>query len=185
MELAGEIRHKAGNYILRRKAVKISRIVSYKGLSFVRKIAIIWNSNMKDLPVLEDFHKRMIERNIEIKVISYCAEKDIPEKLSSVSYIKCFGRKDVGLFFFPVKQEAAMLLNEKFDIIIDMNFDKKLPLKYFSSMSDSSFRIGLYESDQDSEVYDLMIDLKKPVDPADYLDQAIYYLEMIKPIQKN
>lgn len=185
MELAGEIRHKAGNYILRRKSVKVSRIVSYKGLNFVRKIAIIWNSNLKDLAVLEDFRKIMIERNIEIKVISYCAEKDIPEKFSSVSYIKCLGRNDVGLLFFPDKHEANKLLNEKFDILIDMNFDKKLPLKYFSSLSDSSFKIGLYESDQDSEIYDLMIDLQKPVDSANYLDQAIYYLEMIKPIQKN
>lgn len=185
MELAGEIRHKIGNSILRKKSVKISRKASYKGLDFIKSIAVIWNYDLKDLYNLEDFYKRMKERNIDVKVISYHPEKSITENLSSAAYLKCFGRKDVDLFFIPVKSEADKLLNEKFDILIDMNFDKKLPLKYISALSDASFKVGLYESEGDSSIYDLMIDLHKPVDSAIYLDQTIHYLEMIKPIQKN
>jgi hypothetical protein len=53
------------------------------------------------------------------------------------------------------------------------------PLRYISSLSAASFKVGLSDSDPGNSPYDLMMELKPPVKTDDYLRQVLHYLEMI------
>jgi len=66
-----------------------------------------------------------------------------------------------------------------FDILIDMNFDHMFPLVYITTMSAAGFKVGLFGSENDSETFDLMMEIKKPVQADHYLDQIVHYLEKI------
>jgi hypothetical protein len=62
--------------------------------------------------------------------------------------------------------------------LIDINFDKLLPLYYISSLSNAGFKVGLLESGANTP-FDLMMEIKTPVDIDNYLDQILQYLGMI------
>jgi hypothetical protein len=63
--------------------------------------------------------------------------------------------------------------------LIDINFDRVFPLQYITNLSSASFKVGLFYSEADSLTFDLMMEIKKPVQVETYLTQVIHYLEMI------
>ena len=70
-------------------------------------------------------------------------------------------------------------MNKKLDVLIDVNFNKVFPLHYISSLSMAKFKIGLSGSDGENSHFDLMMDIRQPVDIDVYLKNVMYYLEMI------
>jgi hypothetical protein len=54
-----------------------------------------------------------------------------------------------------------------------------LPLQYISSLSNAGFKVGLFDSETIDTPFDLMMDLKGPVNVEDYLNHVVHYLEMI------
>jgi hypothetical protein len=64
-------------------------------------------------------------------------------------------------------------------VLIDLNFKKLLPLQYISSLSNAGFKVGLFEPEIKNTPYDLLMEIKSPVNVEDYLNQVIHYLGMI------
>ena len=89
-------------------------------------------------------------------------------------------KDDLNFAYRPVSQEANAFIGTRFDILIDMNFKKLLPLRYISSLSNAGLKVGLFDSENGNAPFDLMMDLKNPVNVEEYLNQVIHYLEMIK-----
>jgi hypothetical protein len=48
-----------------------------------------------------------------------------------------------------------------------------------SSLSNASFKVGLFDSETNNSPYDLMMEIKTPTDIESYLNQVVHYLEMI------
>ena len=85
----------------------------------------------------------------------------------------------MNFFYLPVSAESDFFINNKFDILIDLNFDKVFPLKYITSLSSASFKVGLSDGEPGSSSFELMMELKEPVQVETYLNEIIHYLEMI------
>jgi hypothetical protein len=83
------------------------------------------------------------------------------------------------LFYLPVSHEAEFFIKNRFDILIDINFSSELPLSYLTSLSAAGFKVGLFNSYQGASTFDLMMELKKPVQIENYLNEIVHYLEMI------
>ncbi|HLN19689.1 MAG TPA: hypothetical protein VK213_01270 [Bacteroidales bacterium] len=181
MELASNIRLRIGKSLLKKKALKVCRKVSYNGFDRVRRIAVVWDaSNSNEFNNLSKFHQKMNDRNIEVKVLGYFPGKNMPDQYTAIRYLTCLRRNDVNFFYIPNSGESDHFINDRFDILIDMNFENLLPLKYLSSMSQAAFKIGLSEDEKNNDIFDMMMEMKKPVDAGDFLEQTMYYLEMIK-----
>lgn len=179
MELIRNIRQKIGNIILRKKNGKTKRKVSYFNIDRVKKIGIVWDATeVKDFASLSKFYLRMNERNVELKIFGYYPGKNLPDQYTALRYLTCMRREELNFFYLPVSGEAESFINNRFDILIDMNFKNLLPLKYISSLSDAALKVGLFETGN-GDIFDLMIEMKKPVDVESYLDQTLHYLEMI------
>jgi hypothetical protein len=58
----------------------------------------------------------------------------------------------------PVNPVVKNFINEKFDILINLNSGKCFPLKYISALSKARFRVGRYNS-QNAVCFDMMIKL--------------------------
>jgi len=181
MELFRNVRLKIGHSILTKKIARTKRKVNYSNIDSVKKIGIVWDSSKLDeFASLSRFHQKMQERNIEVRILGYFPGKDLPDKYTAVRYLTCIRKTEINLFYHPVSSEAAACLNTRFDILIDINFKKLLPLKYISSLSDAGLKVGLFETEKTDAPFDLMMELKYPVDIENYLNQIIQYLEMIK-----
>ena len=82
--------------------------------------------------------------------------------------------------YHPVSAETNSFIKNPFDVLIDINFQKHFPLVYVTLLSMARFKVGLYDNESEEYPFDLMMDMKNPVDIDGYLTQVIHYLEMIK-----
>jgi hypothetical protein len=180
MELFRNVRLKIGNSILKKKISKQKRKVYYSNISLVKRMGIVWDgSKTDDFTVLSKFYQKMHERDINVKIICYFSGNNLPDQYTAIRYLSCIKPKELDYFYHPVSTETTDFISNRFHILIDINFDKLVPLQYISTLSDSSFKVGLYESGVSNSPFDLMMDMKKPVDLENYLNQIMHYLEMI------
>ena len=180
MEFFGNIRLSIGNTLLRTRVSKGSRKSNYKNFTEVRSIGIVWDaSKPEQFQALARFHQIMLERNIEVKILGYYRGKNLPDQYTAIRYLRCLRNSDTNLFYIPVSTEAQSFINNKFDILIDVNFEKIFTLNYLTRLSKASLKVGLFDSQENSTPYDLMMELKKPINVEEYLKQVLQYLEMI------
>jgi hypothetical protein len=180
MELFKKIRLKIGLSTLTNRMRKSKRKVFYSGFSQIKNIGIVWDaSNTSDFLSLSRFHQKMHESNIEVKVLGYFSGKELPDQYTAIRYLTCLRRQELNFFYIPESNEANSFINTRFDILIDLNFNKIFTLNYITFLSVAAFKVGLYETESIDTPFDLMMDIKNPVNTNNYLDQVIHYLEMI------
>jgi hypothetical protein len=186
MELFGKARIKFGNTILTKKISRSGRKVHYTNISNVKTIGIVWDATRtQDFSSLSRFHQKMHDRNIDVKIIGYYPEKELPDQYMAIRYLSCIRKKEVNFFFLPVSAESDFFITNRFDVLIDINFDNIFPLRYISSLSSASFKVGLSNGHPEASAFELMIELKNPVKVDTYLDEIIHYLEMINSGTSN
>jgi hypothetical protein len=181
MELFRNIRMKTGKSILSKRMDKTKRKVFYSDFSQVKSIGIVWDaSNTGDFAGLSRFYQKMHEKSIDVKILGYFGGKELPDQYTAIRYLTCFRKKELNFFYHPSSFEVDHFIRNRFDILIDINFERIIPLEFVSSLSKSSFKVGLFESEKNNCDFDLMMEIKKPIDIDHYLNQVVYYLEMIK-----
>jgi hypothetical protein len=180
MELFKNVRLKIGKRILDNKLARSKRNVSYSNISLVKKIGIVWDaSKPEDFAALSRFHLKMNERNIEVKVIGYFPGKELPDQYTAIRYLSCLRKHEINFFYQPISSEAETFINTRFDVLIDINFKKIFPLHFITSLSNAGLKTGLFDSESTESQFDLMMEMKYPVDIDNYLSQIIQYLEII------
>jgi hypothetical protein len=180
MELFGNTRLKIGNSILAKKATRVNRKVFYSNINLIKTIGIVWDSSKtEDFTSLSRFYQKMHERNIDVKIIGYYPGKELPDQYTALRYLSCIRKKEINMFCVPISTETDVFINTRFDVLIDINFEKLFPLTCITTLSLARFKVGLFSSESDSSIFDLMMEIKKPVQVENYLAQVIHYLEMI------
>ena len=180
MDFFRNIRLRIGNAILRKRVSRTNRKMEYRNFMDVRSIGVVWNaSNHEDFHALARFHQKMQERNIEVKILGYFNGKHLPDQYTAIRYLTFIRKSETNLFYIPESTESQEFTNRKFDILIDINFEKIFPLFYVTKLSKASLKVGLFDPEADTP-FDMMMEVKHPVKPDEYLIQVIQYLEMIK-----
>ena len=181
MELFKKIRLNIGKSILSKKVVRLKKKVYYSNFSQVKSIGIVWDASRPiEFTSLTKFYQKMHELKIEVKIFGYYPGKNLPDQYTAIRYLTCIKKDEINTFYHPVSSETNEFINNPFDILIDINFEKQFPLKYVTSLSIARLKIGLFDQEPAETPLDLMLEIKNPVDIENYLIQIIYYLEMIK-----
>lgn len=179
MEPGRVIRLKVGNTLLEKKLAKTTRKKSYSHIGLVRKIGIVWDaSDISGFSYISQFVQKMHDRSIEVSIMGYFPGKILPDQYTAIRYFRCMKRDELNFFYHPVSQDASQFMSIPFDVLIDINFARILPLQCLTALSKASLKVGLANCEND-RVFDLMIEMKDKSDISSYLEQVIYYLEMI------
>ena len=180
MELFRNIRLKAGKALLYRKLVSRRRKPFITNLSNIKNIGIVWDaSNPDEFLLLSRFHQKMHERNIDVKILGYFPGKDLPDQYTAIRFLTCLKKQEVDFLYRPLSSQINSFINHRFDLMIDINFKKLFPLVYISSLSLAGLKVGLADKKPEASQFDLMIELRNPVNIENYLSQVLFYLEMI------
>jgi len=181
MELFRGLRTKIGNAILHNKVGRNKRKVSYNNIELVKNIGLVWDASRTDeFPYLSKFHQKMAENKAEVNILGYYSGNNLPNQYTAIRYLSIIKKEELSFFYHPLSSETNKFVNKNFDVLIDLNFKKLLPLTYISSLSNARLKVGLFEAETGNTTFDLMIDLKNPVNIEEYLSQILHYLEMIK-----
>jgi hypothetical protein len=180
MELFRKIRLKIGDAILRNKVARTKRKKFYSNIGQVKNIGIVWDaSKTDDFACLSKFYQKMSETQTDVKVIGYFPGNSLPNQYTAIRYLTVIKNEELNMFYHPASAESNSFINKQFDVLIDLNFKKVLPLQYISSLSNAGLKVGIFEPGVTNSPYDLMMELKKPVNVEDYLNQVMHYLGMI------
>jgi len=180
MEFFGNIRLRIGMIILRKRLSKISHKSKYKNFREITNIGIVWDaSKHQEFQSLARFHQKMLEKNIEVKIIGFHKGKHLPDQYTAIRYLRCIKSSETNIFYIPFSTEIQSFTDSKFDVLIDINFDKLFTLLYITKLSKAALKVGLFDPDENNSPFDLMMEIKKPVNVEEYLKQVIQYLEMI------
>ncbi len=181
MELFRHLRLRAGRALMAGKLSKIKRKAFYSDFNSIKSIGLIWDaSRQEDFQILSRFHQRMAALNISAEVLGYFPGKKLPDQYTAIRFLTCLKRQDLDFFYKPASGEAGKFIAKSFDVLIDLNFRKVFPLEYVASLSGAKLKVGLPGTRPEATPYDLMISLKNPVGTEAYLEQVLFYLEMIK-----
>jgi hypothetical protein len=158
MEMFKNIRLKRGNTILQKKRARLKRTRFKGNINNAKSIGLVWDaSNPDDFRILSQFHQKMADRNIDLKIIGFFPGKHLPDKLTAIRYLSCLKNDDLNITFRPVSNEANTFISTRFD----------------------GFKVGIFDNGIENPPFDLMMEFKNPVDINVFLTQVIYYLEMI------
>jgi hypothetical protein len=186
MELLKNIRLRIGKLILANKVARIKRKVFYSNINNVKKIVIVWDASKTDeFSYLSKFHQKMHQRKIEVSILGYFPGKILPDRYTAIRYLTCITNKEINFFYFPVSPETNRFINNRAEILIDINFERVFPLQYISSLSNAGFKVGLFDSKAGDTPFDLMMEIREPINVESYLNQIIHYLEMINSGEAN
>jgi hypothetical protein len=122
----------------------------------------------------------MQEKKIEVKILGYYEGKILPDQYTALRYLTCFRKQELSFFFTPESNDVRSFINNRFDVLIDINFEKTFALTYVTALSKASLKTGLFEPEGNDTPFDLMMEMAKPVNVDNYLTRVIEYLEMIK-----
>lgn len=180
MELFKNIRLKIAYSRLSRKSAKLRRKVTIRNLNSIKSIGIVWDaSKQEDFPVLVRFYQKMLERNATVTIIGYFPGTVLPDKYTALRYFTCIKSQELDFFYIPKSEDAEIFIHQQFDILIDINFERIFPLLYISTLSIACLKVGIPFPDAETAPFDLMIDIKKPVNVDKYLEQVLHYLNII------
>jgi hypothetical protein len=180
MELFRNLRIRTGKYLLTGRLARTARKPHYINFYNIKSIGIVWDaSNPEDFIKLSRFQQNMLEQNKEVKIFGFFPGKTLPDRYVAVKFLTCLKKREVDFFYRPVAPETQTFIKTHFDVLIDINFKKQFPLVYITSLSEAGLKVGLADSDPGSSPFNLMISMKSPVNIDRYLEQVLYYLEMI------
>ena len=94
MEMFKNIRLNRGKAILKKKMARMKRKRFLGNINNARTMGLVWDaSNPDDISVLSQFHQKMSEKNIDLKIMGYFPGKNLPDRLTAIRYLTCLKKR--------------------------------------------------------------------------------------------
>src|SRR2546423_364349 len=142
---------KLRNKLSRKKLLKdIAQVkVQRKFVSFhdSKRVGILIDATNEQLHVLINQYIKSIQNlHKQVNVLAFFNTKkdQQPNPIIQAGY-QYFTRKDLSWMNLPEHAAAKSFANEEFDILINVNPNKTLPLNYISGISKARCRVGMYD----------------------------------------
>ncbi len=147
-------------------------------LKTAKRIGIVFNATKQDdYRQILGFVKDIQDMGIEVKVLGFVNDKDVPTEYLFKKNFSYFLKKSLNWYRKPVNPEVEKFLHEKFDIVIDFSLDNDYLFNYIIALSPSRFKVGKFK--EPNSHYDFMIKINKGKELKYFIEQARHYLEII------
>lgn len=164
---------------LEKRCAALKRVKGTFSLSDAREIGVIFNaSDPVNLEGVKKFVAQLQELNPRIFVIGYVNDKKVNDISLLRSGFNYFTLKNLSWFLKPVSPFIDEFLNRHFDILFDLDLDNLYPLKYIASLSKAGMRVGRFF--EECDYLDFMIKTDPEQSVAFLIEQAMYYLNMVR-----
>ncbi len=147
-----------------------------------RSVALLYREKGEGFYILVKQYVKFLKAELgirEVLALSYIEDhKDIPHyHLHRLRY-DYFTSKNLDFFMEPTGEEVERFVEKDYDILIDLEKDPSLPLRYVLRMSKARLKVGHY-SEAYEHLYDLMIRCDERATFDEYIKQVNHYLRKI------
>lgn len=178
-----KLRSKIGYALLKRKVKSVDRNVRSVNLYSAKKAAVIFQPiDQDEFEKVQQFIKSLKDTGIDITAVGFIRDKKIPNIFLLRKGYDFFCFEDLNWYCKPVAPFIENLINEKFDILIDLSLERNLPVDYLIYLSKAGFKAGKHF--ENGHPFDLTIDISKNNNISFLIEQLEYYLSLInKPVK--
>ena len=126
---------------------------------------------------VKDFLSYLSERDIKVYALGFVKGKAVPEDFLMRKGFNFFSYKELSWMNTPKSDVIFEFMNQKFDILIDLNMNDHFAINYITSLSKASFKIGRQKDD--IQPYDLVINIQKHNKLDYFIDQIKHYINIL------
>lgn len=166
---------------IRNTNIKNTRIKVFKPLSDIHSILVIASlSSLKEKEKWQTYFKNLSKHKVNIELLCFVNSKvedienngDVAQVIFP-SHVSFFGN-------VKMTESIAQLMDENYDLVLDLNFAEEDFLNLFFVKVDASLRVGGDFNDKMDSYLDLKIKTDEPKIKAKlFIDQVFYYLGKI------
>ena len=158
MSIIQNIKNFAGNYALSAEMKTLRRDKVFLNMQDAKTVGIVFNAtNNGDFELVKKYIAYLKEMKKRVKAIGYYDQKNIPALSYSKLEYDFFCQKDLAWNNIPNNIYVKNFIEDQHDIMLDLNLDGLFPLRYISSLSKASFKVGK-KSERNNSIFDLMIE---------------------------
>jgi hypothetical protein len=175
----GKLRRKIGQYYFKKENALVEHHCQMTNLKDAKRIGILYVVNdVPDYEWISTFVSELQGDHKEVKALGFIKNKNLAQRFLPKLSFDFFSKRDLTWFYKPIHKQVRDFIEKEFDILIDLSLHDSFPLKYIAGLSNALFRVGKF-SEENTEYYDFMIDLKPTMTSDDYLGQIQHYLTVI------
>lgn len=173
------LRIKVGHHNLLKEQSSLGRKLRLLNLDQARRIGILYSLNdVPDYDKVSEFVSELQHKQKDVKALGFVRNKNLITRFLPKLSFDFFSVKDISWFYRPIHTKLKDFIEKEFDLLIDLSVHENFPLKYIAGLSHSYCKVGRF-SEENSNYYDIMIDIKPSATLEDFLDQVRHYLTII------
>jgi len=181
LKFLDDIKIKLGKRMLKSK-LNQDRNTEVHNFDDARSVGILYREKGESFFILVKQYVKYLRDEYGMKDILAMAyiddKKQIPHwHIHRLKY-DYFTKGDLDWKFQPSCQQVDKFVNQEFDILIDLEKDFCLPLRFVLAESKANFKVGYYSADNE-KYYDMMIQASKESTFDEYVSQVNHYLKRI------
>jgi hypothetical protein len=158
MSFIQNIKNIAGNYLLSGEVKALRRDKMFVNLADAKTVGIVFEATeSSNFELVKKYISYLREMKKRVKAIGFYDQKNIPSMAYSKLEYDFFCQKDLTWHNSPNSVYVKNFMEEKFDILLDLNLNELFPLRYISALSRASFKVGK-NCDRNNSIFDLMIE---------------------------
>ncbi len=179
MKIISKIRELAASTELSREVRKLHRNPRVINLDKARNIGVLYYlPDEKSYRTVSGFVKQLQDKGKTVKALAYVEDKRLTGQfLPKLSYDFLYP-SGLKWNYRPVAAMARDFMETEYDILIDLNTGKYLPLIFLTALSKARFKAGI-KSEYNKKYLDMMISLKKNQSLEDGIREMNHYLSLI------
>jgi hypothetical protein len=148
----------------------------------VRSIGILYEATENEnYELVKNYVRELRDLKKEVLALGYVDQKELPNMRFSKLGLDFFTRKNLNWHFKPSHPMVTKFINANFDILIFLNIEHSLPLKYIAVATHAKFKIGKYDA-KNAAFCDFMIKTDEQVTLSGFIDLVNNYLKKLSNV---
>ena len=183
MKILDNIKQAVGNYYLNKAIDNNQRNRKLINYSDVRSVGIIFGlMDIESYYIVHEEALRLQEQQIKVKALGYVRNDNLTRSLMPLLAFDFFYDNSLNWYRKPKALSIDEFVETEFDILIDLNLNGQLPLKFISASSIARIKVGKYEKANEN-MYDIMIMYEEDSGLKEFINNITHYLIQLKPAE--
>jgi hypothetical protein len=169
-----------GSFLLRREIRQMVRSGLPVSFHAARSIGILYDATPEKTYELIKYQVKQIRaQQKEVHALGFFNRRELPAMRFARLGMDFFTTRSLNWKLQPSGPVIHNFIACPFDILIVLNSEDHLPIRYIAAHSKARFKIGRYDI-RNQIICDMMIDVDKQISAAQLLKHIFDYLNMIK-----
>jgi hypothetical protein len=175
------IKDTIGNYLLKSMSVKKERKArAMPNYSSIVEIGIVYDAGTASQEEqVNQIAQLLRNEGKKVFTLGFIDAKQLPEKHTFSMSAGYYWRETLNNYNLPDRQKLSSFLNTEFDLLMNLFFEKELPLQAIAAMSKSKFSMAANITGA-LPYNDFLIDTGKEKEINNLGMQMIHYLKVIQ-----